>query len=110
MAFDNIRLYRDALLIDGPTGKLWAHIYSETDESFWDKGIWGTGNAWAALGMVHVQSAILKSQFADQMTNQTDQLKAWVKEILDGQFAAIVSHSQGLNCFILTQCSSYLEG
>ncbi|EJC98921.1 uncharacterized protein FOMMEDRAFT_170730 [Fomitiporia mediterranea MF3/22] len=89
MAFDNVRLYRDALLIDGPTGKLWGHIFSEDDGTWWDKGIWATGNAWAALGIIRVQSTIMKSAFADDMKNQTDQLQSWVKEILDGTFAAI---------------------
>lgn len=91
MAFDNCRLYRDALLIDGPTGKLWAHIYSEDTATFWDKGLWATGNGWAALGIQRVQASIMKSSFADQMTNQTATLQSWVKEILDGAFAAIVS-------------------
>ena len=43
LAYDNCRLYRDALLIDGPYGPSWAHIYSEDDASYWDKGLWGTG-------------------------------------------------------------------
>ena len=42
-AYDNCRLYRNALLIDGPYGKLWVHIYSEDDGSFSDKGLWATG-------------------------------------------------------------------
>ncbi|TDL22133.1 Six-hairpin glycosidase [Rickenella mellea] len=90
-AYDQCRLYRDALLIDGPTGKLWAHIFSDDTQQFSDQGLWGTGNGWAALGMQHVQAAILKSQFASSMTAQTDDLSAWIKEILDGTFAALTS-------------------
>ncbi|KAL5482865.1 hypothetical protein ACEPAI_9460 [Sanghuangporus weigelae] len=89
LAFDNIRLFRDALLIDGPTGKLWAHIYNEETASFQDKGIWGTGNGWAALGIVRVQETIKKSTFADQMEDQINTLESWVKEILDGMFVTI---------------------
>ena len=43
MAYDNCRLYRDALLIDGPTGKLWAHIYDDTNKQWSDEGIWASG-------------------------------------------------------------------
>lgn len=43
LAYDNCRLYRDALLVDGPTGKLWAHIYDDGKKQWVDKGIWGTG-------------------------------------------------------------------
>ena len=72
MAFDNVRLYREALLVDGPTGPLWAHIFNETGGFvFNDDGIWATGNGWAALGAQRVQMIIAKSAFADQMTEQT---------------------------------------
>ncbi|KAL5524746.1 hypothetical protein ACEPAF_9892 [Sanghuangporus sanghuang] len=90
-AFDNVRLYREALLIDGPTGRLWAHIYNEDEASFWDKGLWATGNAWAALGIIRVEETIRKSAFADQMRDQLNELQSWTKEILDGTFAAIRS-------------------
>ena len=43
IAYDNCRLYRDALLQDGPTGKLWAHIYSDDNKTFVDPGLWATG-------------------------------------------------------------------
>jgi len=39
IAYDQCRLYRDALLIDGPTGKLWAHIYDDSTKTWSDKGI-----------------------------------------------------------------------
>lgn len=29
LAYDNCRLYRNALLVSAPTGKLWAHIYEQ---------------------------------------------------------------------------------
>ena len=37
LAFDNIRLFRDALLVEGPTGPLWGHIYSEDNGGWVDK-------------------------------------------------------------------------
>lgn len=55
-AYDQVRLYRNALLIDGPTGKLWAHIYSDDTKSFDDEGIWGTGEFLLALRITHSNS------------------------------------------------------
>ena len=49
-----------------------------------------TGNAWAALGMLRVQVTIMKTPFAYSMKNETHNLSAWIKEILDGTFAARV--------------------
>lgn len=43
IAYDQCRLYRDALIIDGPTGKLWGHIRNDTG-AWVDEGIWGSGN------------------------------------------------------------------
>ncbi|KAH8109292.1 hypothetical protein DFH11DRAFT_1843284 [Phellopilus nigrolimitatus] len=54
-----------------------------------DEGVWATGNAWAALGMIRVWSTILKTPYAWSMQVQTNDLRLWVKEILDGTFAAI---------------------
>ncbi|KAH7915468.1 hypothetical protein BJ138DRAFT_90063 [Hygrophoropsis aurantiaca] len=89
VAYDQCRLYRDALLIDGPTGKLWAHIYD--DNGTWvDEGIWGSGNAWAALGMLRVAVTIQKTKFASDMIPQVHNLTSWIKEILDGEFAALL--------------------
>lgn len=89
LAYDNCRLYRDALLQPGPTGKLWAHIYDDGNKTWVDLGLWGTGNAWAALGMIRVAATIERSCFEGFMKNQTNNLVAWVKEILDGEFAAL---------------------
>lgn len=91
IAYDQCRLYRDALLIDGPTGKLWAHIYDDTTSSWIDEGIWATGNGWAALGMLRVAVTIQKTSFYSSMTSQVSDLLSWVKEILDGEFAALGS-------------------
>jgi rhamnogalacturonyl hydrolase YesR len=44
LAYDNCRLYREALLItNGTTGPLWAHAYMEDEEAWLDKGLWATG-------------------------------------------------------------------
>ncbi|EJD42739.1 Six-hairpin glycosidase [Auricularia subglabra TFB-10046 SS5] len=89
IGYRQCQLYHDALIRDGPTGKLWAHIYSDDDKIDYDGGLWATGNAWAALGMLHVAVSIDKSAFAADMRNQRNDLLGWVKEILDGTFAAL---------------------
>jgi rhamnogalacturonyl hydrolase YesR len=44
LAYDNCRLYRDALLIEnGTTGPLWGHIFDDDTKTWSDEGIWATG-------------------------------------------------------------------
>ena len=45
ISYDQCRLYRNALLLDGPTGKLWGHIYDDDTHEWVDKGIWATGQS-----------------------------------------------------------------
>ncbi|KAH7343911.1 hypothetical protein B0J17DRAFT_693554 [Rhizoctonia solani] len=87
VAYDQCHLYRDALRI--PEAGIWAHIYSDSKQSFDDKGLWATGNAWAANGMLNVATIIDKS--GKNMTTQASDLKGWASEILDGTFARLDS-------------------
>jgi hypothetical protein len=48
------------------------------------------GNAWAALGMLRVAVTIQKTEHCSDMTSQIANLTSWIKEILDGEFAALV--------------------
>lgn len=96
LAYDNCRLYRNALRVKGPYGYAWAHIYFDSTKSWVDKGIWGTGNAWAALGMLRVALTIQKSSHASKMTTQSKNLVSWVKEILDSTLPAAVKSSPHL--------------
>jgi rhamnogalacturonyl hydrolase YesR len=91
IAYDQCRLYRDALILDGPTGKLWGHIYSDDTKAWIDQGLWGTGNAWAALGMLRVAVTIQKTEHSSAMASQISNLTSWIGEILDGEFAALRS-------------------
>ena len=91
VAYDQCRLFRDALLVDTPNGPLWAHIYDDDSQSFSDRGTWASGNGWAALGMQRIQAIISKSRFADSMSQQMNDLSVWTKEILDGAFQNLVS-------------------
>ncbi|KAF8523281.1 Six-hairpin glycosidase [Hysterangium stoloniferum] len=87
-AYTQCKLYRNALLQPGPTGDVWAHVAND-DGTFADPGLWATGNAWAALGMLRVQATLMKSFRASELSIQINDLTVWIKEILDGTFAAL---------------------
>ncbi|KIJ36672.1 hypothetical protein M422DRAFT_61143 [Sphaerobolus stellatus SS14] len=92
-AYTQCQLYRNALLMsNGPTGPLWAHIRDDSG-SFIDQGLWASGNGWAAQGMLRVQAILMKSSFASSFTSEINDLKSWVKQILDGTFKALNSNS-----------------
>ncbi|KLO09955.1 Six-hairpin glycosidase [Schizopora paradoxa] len=93
IAYDQCRLYRNALLVNTPNGNLWAHIFNDDTGQFDDAGTWATGNAWAALGMIRVQAIISKTNFASSMASQMNDLSVWVKEILDGSFRQLTSNN-----------------
>ncbi|KAG8740283.1 hypothetical protein FRC10_004538 [Ceratobasidium sp. 414] len=88
IAYDQCRLYRDALRI--PEAGIWAHIFSDSNQSFDDKGLWATGNAWAAKGILNVATIIEKAKVGN-MTAQVSDLKAWVGEIVNGTFSRLDS-------------------
>jgi len=87
-AYTQCKLYRNALLQPGPTGNIWAHIANDNG-TFADPGLWATGNAWAALGMLRVQTTLMKSFCASELSTQINNLTVWIKEILDGTFSAL---------------------
>lgn len=43
LAYDQCRLYRNALLVNTPNGNLWAHIFNDDTGQFDDAGTWATG-------------------------------------------------------------------
>lgn len=77
-AYDQCRLYRQAL--QDTSTQLWKHIQLGTGTS--DPGLWATGNAWAAAGMLRVLATIRQSSSASDMSSQTSDLASWVGEIL----------------------------
>ncbi|EJD55467.1 hypothetical protein AURDEDRAFT_109784 [Auricularia subglabra TFB-10046 SS5] len=117
-AYDQCRLYRNALITNCPTGKLWRHIYSDDSRKFPDGGLWATGNGWAAKGMIDVAMIIQLSEFDETMLRQKEDLLAWVKEILDGTFAVLNSDdlvpnyidARGSNTFGDASASAALAG
>jgi len=90
-AYTNCKLYRDALRYKGPTGYLWRHIFDDDNQTWVDQGIWASGNAWAALGMLRVSATISRSSHAHALAYAVEDLNLWTKEILDNTFAALGS-------------------
>ncbi|GJE84408.1 six-hairpin glycosidase [Phanerochaete sordida] len=86
LAYDQCRLYRNYLRDDNG---LWKHIVLG-DQASQDFRHWGTGNAWAAAGMMRVLQTIMHSNQARQFDAQQADLTAWITEIL----AATWQHQQ----------------
>ncbi|KAI0260506.1 Six-hairpin glycosidase-like protein [Gloeopeniophorella convolvens] len=92
IAYDQVRLYRDALFdVDV---SLWRHVVFG---SFEDPGHWATGNGWAAAGAMRVLATIKRSSFALQFRPQQADLEQWVDEILTGVWQHQQSNGTLLN-------------
>jgi rhamnogalacturonyl hydrolase YesR len=85
-AHRQIQLYRDVLRTD--TG-LWAHILLGNVTH--DPGLWATGNAWAAAGMLRVLATLKWSQFDAAMQSEQNDLRSWAEEILRATNGSLVS-------------------
>lgn len=85
-AVRQISLYRDFLRRE-PQG-LWAHI--QGGQGNLDPGLWATGNAWAAYGMMRVHATIQRGRWSGEMQGEMGQLRGWVGEIMDGVKASLV--------------------
>lgn len=79
LAYDQCRLYRNYLR-DEPG--LWRHIVLG-DESSQDASHWGTGNAWAAAGMMRVLQTIRHSSLAASFEHQQSDLTSWITEVVN---------------------------
>ncbi|KAF5383001.1 hypothetical protein D9615_004847 [Tricholomella constricta] len=63
---------------------VWEHIIGPESQ---DTGLWSTGNAWAAAGMVRVLATITKAPIAQAAVwrqDAIDDLTCWIMEILNG--------------------------
>lgn len=86
-AYDQIRLYRDAMqLSSGASNGLWGHIYLPDTGSWQDGGAWATGNGWVLAGMARTLATIEQSQSSLQMMSQKNDLISWMNEILDAAY------------------------
>ncbi|KDN47333.1 hypothetical protein K437DRAFT_99626 [Tilletiaria anomala UBC 951] len=81
-AVEQIALYRDVLRTS-PTSAgagAWQHIVGPEAQSL---GIWTTGNAWAAVGMVRVLATMQNWPATADWTAQQKQVRQYIYEILD---------------------------
>ncbi|OCF43696.1 hypothetical protein I317_02448 [Kwoniella heveanensis CBS 569] len=101
-AYQQCSLYRDTLRQDSG---LWAHILLGTGTH--DPGLWATGNGWAMMGMLRVYATIKWSQYADDMSSQTNDLADWVQEIFKASQQYITS--DGLFHNYLDDTSSFKD-
>ncbi|KAF8996258.1 family 88 glycosyl hydrolase [Cyathus striatus] len=61
---------------------VWEHIIGPQSQ---DKGLWSTGNAWAAAGMTRVLATVMKANLNISWRNHAvDELTGYIKEIVDG--------------------------
>jgi len=83
-AVKQCELYREVLMIEsGPQRGLWKHIVGPSDMA--DEGVWSTGAAWAAYGMVRVRATISGWRPSNEtMTQELQHLDQWIGEILNG--------------------------
>ncbi|KAJ1305655.1 hypothetical protein OPQ81_000651 [Rhizoctonia solani] len=102
-AHNQIKLYRDVLL-DKPTG-LWQHI---RQGSFEDRGLWSTGNGWAAMGMMRVAATIRAAGYADEFTDELKELDNWTGEILDSMWPLLTD--EGLFYNYANNSKTFLDG
>ncbi|PWN40718.1 hypothetical protein IE81DRAFT_206091 [Ceraceosorus guamensis] len=85
-AYDQIRLYRDGLLItSGQASGMWNHINDITTPNASDLGAWLTGQGWAVSGMSRVLAAFSHSNF--DLTTEKEDIAEWAKEIMDASYS-----------------------
>jgi len=80
-AYDQCRLYRDALKDDSG---LWRHIALG---NYQDNTHWATGNAWAAAGMLRVLQTFNHSSQGHRFEGHQTNLTRWIGEITDAAWA-----------------------
>ncbi|KAI0069973.1 Six-hairpin glycosidase [Panus rudis PR-1116 ss-1] len=81
IAYDQCRLYRDNLRV--PEAGLWKHIVLG---DWQDNTLWGTGNAWAAAGMLRVLETIRRSPHSHRFEREKIDLASWTQEIIDNSW------------------------
>ncbi|KAK7695457.1 hypothetical protein QCA50_000093 [Cerrena zonata] len=78
-AYDQCRAYRE--ILRDADANLWQHIVLGT--GIQDYTHWGTGNAWAAAGMLRVLETIRHSKVSSKFEGQKANLTSWVNEIVE---------------------------
>ncbi|QDS72751.1 hypothetical protein FKW77_004091 [Venturia effusa] len=77
-------LYGQVLAIpkegNASTAGLWMHVFNQYRG---DHGLWSTGNAWAAMGILRVIATAKHSRWASSLMSEMSTLKTMVKDVLD---------------------------
>ncbi|KAH7323436.1 glycosyl hydrolase family 88-domain-containing protein [Rhizoctonia solani] len=102
-AHNQIKLYRDVLR-DKNTG-LWQHI---RQGSFEDRGLWSTGNGWAAMGIMRVAATIRAAGYSSEFASELKDFESWTGEILDGMWPLLTD--QGLFYNYADNTETFLDG
>lgn len=89
MSIQQCLFYRDILATD----KGWRHILLG---KWQDTGLWATGNAWAAWGILRVYATIKQSHHAADYKDELEELSGIVADILNVSW----SHRHVSRCFI----------
>ncbi|KAI0319362.1 Six-hairpin glycosidase [Amylostereum chailletii] len=103
-AYEQISLYRDALY-DADAG-LWRHVALGTWQ---DTNHWGTGNGWAAAGMLRVIASMNASASSAELTWERGNLTEWVGEILAGVWAHQLTNGTLLNYIDQTPPATFAD-
>lgn len=111
-AYTQVELLHNALALPSGTGKgLWGHIlnYTNVAQPRWiDQRAWLTGNAWAAAGMLRVLAALEQSTFASSFSSETDNIKAWIDELLSAAYNSV--DASGLLHNVVNDTRTFLDG
>ena len=87
-------LYRQVLQAPASSGGngLWRHIVGPQSQTL---GLWATGNAWSALGMVRVLATMKNWPRTAAWSSYPDQLAGYIYEIFDGVLATATNQETG---------------
>ncbi|QRV93574.1 glycoside hydrolase family 88 protein [Ceratobasidium sp. AG-Ba] len=86
-SYKQIKLYREVLLDDSG---LWQHI---RQGSFEDKGLWSTGNGWAAMGMMRVAATIKAAGYMSDFEDEFKDLSDWTAGIFDAMWPLLTEEN-----------------
>ncbi|KAH9846959.1 Six-hairpin glycosidase [Lenzites betulinus] len=101
IAYQQCKLYRQYLR--DPSG-LWKHIVLGNGQ---DLHHWGTGNAWAAAGMLRVLETIRHSKLASSMKSEQADLKSWINEIVSAAWQH--QHTNGTLFNFIDESDSFAD-
>ncbi|CDO75328.1 hypothetical protein BN946_scf184848.g5 [Trametes cinnabarina] len=100
-AYQQCKLYRQYLR---DSSGLWKHIVLG---SWQDNHHWGTGNAWAAAGMMRVLGTIHHSKLASEMLKEQIDLTSWINEIVSASWK--YQHANGTLFNYIDESDSFAD-